>query len=352
MKHKNMKIIVRSWISFLMLIVVITACSGKKSDKKIVIRQESAPQVSQPPVIGSETNLLLKDLEANGDYVHSQQYPSLIKASLINEGLPGKNLIIDLRSTGQFAQGHIKGSVNKKFENLPGYFETGIRPFEYDKIVLVCDDGQISCYATSLLRLKGYGNVFAMRWGMSCWNMDFANDGWLKGLSGQYESKLETKSNEKPPANGMPNLTTGLGTGKEVGDARFAKLFSEGTGKVLISASEVFSDPGKYFVINLERKDKYEDGHIPGAVRYKPEGTLGITEEMATIPADKIVVVYCGTGHNSAFATAYLRLFGYDARTLKYGNNSFMHDRMIKQKAALSWLPFTGAEVNNFPVVK
>ena len=132
----------------------------------------------------------------------------------------------------------------------------------------------------------------------------------------------------------------------------FSKLFSEGTGNVLISADEVFKNPDKYFIINLERKDKYDDGHIPGAVRYKPEGTLGIPEEMATIPFDKPVVVYCGTGHNSAFATAYLRLFGYDARTLKYGNNSFMHDIMIKQKEALSWLPFTVSDVNNFPFVK
>jgi len=45
-------------------------------------------------------------------------------------------------------------------------------------------------------------------------------------------------------------------------------------------------------IINLDRKDKYEDGHIPGAVRYKPEGTLGYTDEMASIPADKPVVVY------------------------------------------------------------
>jgi len=87
-------------------------------------------------------------------------------------------------------------------------------------------------------------------------------------------------------------------------------------------------------------------------VRYKPEGTLGFIDEMASIPIDKTVVVYCGTGHLSGFATAYLRLFGYDARTLKYGNNSFMHEKMVKQRAVLSWLPFTEAEVNNFPVVK
>ena len=133
---------------------------------------------------------------------------------------------------------------------------------------------------------------------------------------------------------------------------RFHKLFEEGTSGILISADEVFSNPQKYYIINLDRKDKYEDGHVPGSVRYKPEGTLGYPDEMASIPPDKPVVVYCATGHNSGFATAYLRLFGYDAHTLKYGNNGFMYDKMVKQRTALSWLPFTTAEVNNFEVVK
>jgi rhodanese-related sulfurtransferase len=150
----------------------------------------------------------------------------------------------------------------------------------------------------------------------------------------------------------MPELKTGLSTGKEIADARFGKLFEEGTEEISVTADEVFSDPAKYFVINLERKDKYDDGHLPGAVRYKPESTLGFAEVMATIPSDKTVVVYCGTGHNSAFATAFLRLFGYDARTLRYGNNSFMYDKMIKERTALSWLPFTLAESNDYPVVK
>ena len=235
---------------------------------------------------------------------------------------------------------------------MPGYFETGIKPFEYDKIIMVCEDGQVSSYTTCLLRLMGYGNVYSMRWGMSAWNDTFAKEGWLKGVSGKYESALETIVNEKPAAKGMPELGTGKSTGEEIGAARFNKLFEEGASNILISADEVFSNPQKYFVINLERKDKYEDGHIPGAVRYKPEATLGFTEEMATIPSDKTVVVYCGTGHNSGFATAFLRLFGYDARTLKYGNNSFMYDKMVRERVSLSWLPFTSAEVNNFETVK
>lgn len=343
---------IKSFIVAMLLIGSIAGCTGGKSDKKPLSGPETVSKKIQAPVPGYETDLLLKDLAANGDYVNSQQYPSLIKASLVYQGIGGKNLVIDLRSPKKFVKGHIKGAVNLQFENLPAYFETGIKPFEYEKIILVCDDGQISSYTTSLLRLKGYGNVYAMRWGMSSWNKQLAGEGWMSGLSGKYESRLDTATSEKPDPKGMPEIKTGLTSGRDISDARFSKLFEEGTANVLISADEVFSNPSGYFIINLERKDKYQDGHIPGAVRYKPDETLGFPDEMSTIPFDKPVVVYCGTGHNSAFASAYLRLFGYDAKTLKYGNNSFMHDRMINRKATLSWLPFSDTDINDFPVVK
>jgi rhodanese-related sulfurtransferase len=347
-----------SVFSFLFLFVFfISGCKGKKTESKSEAKPEEVVKVSntlqgKPVTIGNETTLLLKDLKENGDYVNSKLYPSIIKASIVNESL-GKNiLIVDLRSPSEFAGGHIKGALNKKFEEVPSYFETGIKPFQYDKIIMVSDDGQISSYTTCLLRLMGYGNVYSMRWGMSAWNKEYAQEGWLKGVSGKYEAKLENTVNERPSLARMPDLKTGLVTGPEIGTARFHKLFSEGTANVLITPDEVFSDPQKYYIINLDRKDKYEDGHIPGSVRYKPEGTLGYTDEMASIPFDKPVVVYCATGHNSGFATAYLRLLGYDAHTLKYGNNGFMYDKMVKQRTALSWLPFTTAEVNNFEVVK
>ncbi len=336
-------------VLFFGLLVLSTAsCTGRKSDRK----PEAVKETAAAPEIRQETQLLMKELEANGDYVNSQQFPSLIKASIVNEELGKNNLVIDLRPQELYARGHIRGAVNRKFGELPEYFESGIKPFEYDKIILVCEDGQLSGYTTSLLRMMGYGNVYAMRWGMGGWNTTFDEEGWLKGSSGKYEDRLDTVTHATPAALAMPDPGTGFSTGKEIADARFRKLFGEGTDEVMVSADEIFSDPSKYFIINLDRKDKYDAGHIPGAVRYKPESTLGFPDMMATIPFDKTVVIYCGTGHNSAFATAYLRLFGYDARTLRYGNNSFMHDRMIKEKSTLSWLPFTLAESNDFPVVK
>lgn len=338
-------------------IVAIIGCKGKKPASQPPVNQPVVtaavqPEVASKIVIGNETAMLLKDLRENGDYVNSKEYPSLIKASIVNENIGKSMLIVDLRSPGEYAKGHIKGAVNKKFEDIPGYFETGIKPFEFDKIVMVSEDGQVSSYTTCLLRLMGYGNVYSMRWGMSAWNTGYAQEGWLKGVSGKFESNLENTVNERPAPRGLPELKTSKTSGAEIGTARFHELFKEGVNNVLVNADEVFSNPQKYYIINLDRKDKYEDGHVPGSVRYKPEATLSYTDEMASIPSDKPVVVYCATGHNSAFATAYLRLFGYDAHTLKYGNNGFMYNKMVKQRTALSWLPFTPAEVNNFETVK
>ncbi len=328
--------------------IMATGCSQKgKKSTEVQARVES-----QPVTLNPEAQLLLKNLEEAGDYVNSRNFPSLIKASVVYQELDGNNHIIDLRTAGEFSKGHIRGAVNVPFEGLPDYLESKIKPFEFGKIVLTCDAGQVSSYAASLLRLMGYSNVYAMRWGMSAWNPAMAGEYWMKAISSDYEEQLDTITVQPAPKADFPVLNTGKTSGEEILELRFRQLMSEGSQVALITAEEVFANPGGYYIINFERKDKYEAGHIPGAIRYKPSGTLGIAEEMETIPADKTVVMYCGTGHNSGFATAYLRMFGYDAKTLIYGNNGFMHNKMIQDKGDLSWLPFTEAEVGNYEVVR
>lgn len=337
----------------LMLALGISSCINQTrnadSEHEVSDQSESNKAVVQ---VGAESQLLLDDLAANGDYVNSREFPSLIDASKVQEMLGNKQLIIDLRTAKAFGEGHINGAVQKDFSLLPAFFESEIKPFEYERIVLVSDDGQIAAYATMLLRLMGYGNVHAMRWGMSSWNMPYAQNGWMAGCSSSFQHLLDTVSHAAPIPAALPALNTGETTGEAIGAARFKKLFADGTAEVTISAETVFEKPDRYYLINYDRKDKYESGHIPGAIRYKPGATLGIVNEMASIPHDKTVVVYCGTGHNSAFVTAYLRLFGYDARTLAFGNNSFMHDKMMADRSSLSWLPFTSEEVYDYPVVK
>jgi len=339
-------------ITAFILLLFLAACSGGGNKTKPTESAASAEVKSASVAVNDESQKLLKYLEQSGDYVNGRNFPSLIKASAVNAELNGKIKIIDLRSSDAFAKGHIKGAVNVEFSKIPDYFSNVIKPFEYDKIVLVCYSGQISSYATSLLRLMGYGNVYALRWGMSSWNKDFAADSWLKAVSDKYESKLEMTENKRFALTDFPKLNSGKSTGEEIMATRFKSLFAAGSADAFITADQVFEQPQNFYTVNFERKDKYDSGHIPGAVRYKTSGTLGIVPEMESIPTDKDVVVYCGTGHNSGFVTAYLRLFGYKAKTLLYGNNAFMHSKMLKDKSSLSWLPFTEAEVGNFPYVK
>lgn len=333
--------------------VIFISCSGGGDKTKQSVAGSTTEVKSAPVEINAEAKALLDYLEEMGDYVNGRNFPSLIKAASVYEELDKNNLIIDLRSADSFAENHIKGAVNVAFNNIPDYFTNDIKPFEYDRIIMVCYSGQTSSYTASLLRLMGYGNVYAMRWGMSGWNKQYATDWWLKEVSSDFEDKLETNVNEENAIlSDFPKMNTGKNTGEEILTSRFNSLFESGFSEAIIPAKTVFEQPDKYYIINYDRRDKYESGHIPGAIRYKPNGTLGIVSEMESIPTDKEVVVYCGTGHNSGFVTAYLRLFGYDAKTLVFGNNAFMHNKMIVDKTTLSWIPFAENEIGDYPTVK
>lgn len=334
------------------MVAIFVSCSQGGNKTKPVETTASVQAKSEPAEVNPEAQKLLKYLEESGDFVNSKSFPALIKASAVHDELSGNIRIVDLRDATAFAKGHIKGAVNVGFSKIPDYFTNKVKPFEYDKMIIVCSDGQISSYATSLLRLMGYGNVYAMRWGMSGWNKDFAQESWQKNTSDKYQDKLETKENERAALVDFPQLNTGKSSGEEIMADRFNSLFAAGYENAFISAEKVFDQPASFYTIDYEWKDKYDAGHIPGAIRYKPKGLLGIVPEMQSIPTDKEVVVYCGTGHNSGFVTAYLRLFGYKAKTLSFGNNAFMHSSMVENKTKFAWLPFTEAEIDNFEYVK
>lgn len=337
--------------SFLILFLfLIFSCKTGTEKSANVAASQSESQVA----VRTEGEILEEYLVASGDYVNSRQFPSMIKAEALLESLDSSTLVIDLRVEESFSKGHIKGSVNVSFRDLPTYFESTIRPYEYDKIVIVCDHGQRSSYTTMLLRLMGYGNVYCLRWGTAAWNPKLAGDWpWSVLIGSDWTSKLETKENPANAPGNYPTPGTGKNSGEEIFKERISQIFAEGFQYFSISAEEVFENPEKYYIINYERKDKYDSGHIPGAVRYKPGGTLGIASEMRTIPPDKEVVVYCATGHSSAFVVAYLRLLGYNAHTVTYGNNSFMHDQMLIDEERLSWEAFSEAGmISDFPFVK
>jgi len=101
-----------------------------------------------------------------------------------------------------------------------------------------------------------------------------------------------------------------------------------------ISAEELFAkitddDPNNDpFILSVRSPEHYAKGHIPGAINI-PWREVAKEENLAKLPEDRQIVVYCYTGHTSSQITAILNILGYDAINLKFGMTSWTSNKSI-----------------------
>jgi rhodanese-related sulfurtransferase len=291
-----------------------------------------------------EFETLVNYLEANNNFINGAL--PIIKASEVKSNMKNPKFhIIDIRTDSWFEYGHIKGAINVKAEGLLSYFENKIKPTDFDKIVLVCYSGQSASYYTSLLRLAGYQNAYSMKWGMSSWREDFADNAWNKNIKNDFASKLESNESIKQESGAHPVLNTGKTEAKDILKARLVELFAKPYKEYIIKSMDLFENPNNYYIVNYWDQNKCQ-GHIPGALHFNPEASL--TKDLLTLPIDQKIVVYEATGQKAAYIVAYLNVLGYNTGNLAYGENSFMNN-ILKEKG---WDAFTKKEINIFPVVE
>ena len=70
------------------------------------------------------------------------------------------------------------------------------------------------------------------------------------------------------------------------------------------------------------------------------------TSHLNTLPTDKSVVVYCYTGQTSAHVAGYLRVLGYDAKSMLFGVNGMAWDNMPGTRFVEE------TEVHDYPLVQ
>ena len=327
---------------FLVAILISTAAILSGFTNK----NDNSNRTSQDPP--GEFEILVNYLEANSNFINTDA-TLIIPADDVKKNMKNpKYHVIDIRSDSWFDYGHIKGAANVKSADLLSYFETKITPADYDKIVLVCYSGQSAAYYSSLLRLAGYDNVYNMKWGMSSWRVDFADNSWNKNITNNYADKLETNENAKPEKAAQPVLNTGKLDAKEILKVRLEKAFATPYKEYIVKSVDVFETPSNYYVVNYWDQDKYNNGHIPSAVQYQPNASLSSTSDLYTLPADKKIAVYCSTGQSAAYVVAYLNVLGYEVGNIAYGANSFMN-KVLKEKEMGA---FSKKEINMFPVIE
>jgi len=304
-------------LSILAMFIFVSSC--KKDDNT--------------PTTVNESEVLATYLESTNspsgkDYVNTDM-PSIMGATEVKTlNATGQVYIIDIRSAADFAAGHIANAHNVAFADLLTHVKT-INMADYTKVAIVCYTGQTAGYGASLLRLMGYDKVFSMKWGMCSWNEDFASK-WNGAIGNAYATQFTSTATDKGAVGEMPVLSTGKTTGQEILEARVDALLTEGFGAATVTGATVFGALNDYYIVNYWGASDYSDpGHIPGAMQYTPKQSMNTTTDLKTLPTNKTIASYCYTGQTSAFLTAYLRLLGYDAKTILYGTNAMIYDNMV-----------------------
>lgn len=263
-------------------------------------------------------HMLANNLDIN-KILTSPDGVSFVQGAPAEADLPAflaKYYIVDIRSATDFAAKHITGAKNVPFANILAEGTlAGAKP-----ILMVCYTGQTACYGAALLRMYGYKNTQALKWGMSGWNSTTA--GSWNGKIGAEEAKGNANwTYDSAPSNLVftnPVISTLSTDGAAILKNRIEAVVAEGFKTV--AGTDVLNAPNNYFVNNFFNAADYAAfGHIKNAYRINPL-TLADNSYLGLDPSAK-VVTYCYTGQTSAVITACLRVMGYDAYSLSFGVN-------------------------------
>ena len=151
---------------------------------------------------------------------------------------------------------------------------------------------------------------------------------------------------EKAAEGDLPKLNTGETDAEDILRARVEAVFAEGFNAAKTTNGDVFGNASGFYIVNYWVQDHYDWGHIPGAVQYTPKADLSYQTALNTLPTDETVVVYCYTGQTSAHVAGYLRVLGYDVKSLVFGVNGMAWDGMPGTRFV------EDTEVHDYPLVQ
>jgi rhodanese-related sulfurtransferase len=303
----------------------------------------------------NEAEVLVQYLESadspfGKDYLNTS-VPKIVKSSdvynaLISPSTDDDYYVIDIRSATDYAAGHIEGAENVSHKEILNHLEAeGIA--KDAMIAVVCYSGQTAGWATSIINLMGYVNAASMKWGMCSW-ASTTTTSWDNNYKNTYATQITKDGSARNEAGSLPALSTGKSTGQEILEARVQAVLAEGFDAAKVSNSAVWDAKESYHIVNYWSEAHYNDpGHIPTAQQYTPKADLALDAALKTLATDKPVAVYCYTGQTSAFTAAYLRILGYDAKSILFGTNGMFYDKCVEAQMTV----WSEAEKHDYPLV-
>jgi rhodanese-related sulfurtransferase len=285
--------------------------------------------------------------EASGDfavvqaaadvYLSSGMAPVISADALfenLNDGDESNDpFIVSVRAYDIYALGHIPGAINIPWKQIASTSNLAQLPTD-QPIVVYCYTGHTGQIATTVLNLLGYEAV-NLKFGMMGWTADDEVLGTTRfgADTAARDYRLETEVNEATETHDFPVLETGGADDFEIVRLAAENWLTTATAPI-IPADKLFenlndgdaeNDP---FIVSVRAADIYALGHVPGAVNIPWRG-VAKAENLAKLPTDQNITLYCYTGHTGQVATTVLGILGYDVSNMKYGMMGWTLDEEV-----------------------
>ena len=240
--------------------------------------------------------------------------PDQLAAHIGDAGL----LIVDMRSSGGYAQGHISGAVNVDYSDII----RGAPP----AMGLLPDEAHLSAVLSRIglmpdTHVVAYDDEGGGRASRLLWTLDALGHSRLSLLNGGLQAwvaaghKLDQTIVQPTPSDYQARFANPAAVAEK--EHILSRLGNPDT-SILDTRT-----PGEYQGQDVRAA---RGGHIPGAVnmnwtdaidtqrnlRFKSEETLRSMLEAIGVTRDKEVIVYCQTHHRSAHTYMVLKYLGYD----------------------------------------
>jgi rhodanese-related sulfurtransferase len=292
--------------------------------------------------VKTKTQKLADQLFKNGNFISTETSPKIISPEEVYNLLDKNIHILDIRSAYDYSNGHIKNAVNLKKTEVIDYAQVKGLPV-YDKVIMICYTGQSATYATAILQMLGHQNIYVLEWGMCGWNKKFSKR-WEKAISNEGVSRLVDSVYAKNSFSTLPEIQSKKNSGEEILYTRAKAIEKEGYSKSAVDYKFAEANAKKSYLISYQPELVYNKGHLENAIFYDVENSFNLTTNLLSLPLDKTIMVYSNKGYKSTFIMAYLKMLGYDAKTVKYGANSFMNSKLNEFGGA-----FNSSLIKNYP---
>ena len=184
-----------------------------------------------------------------------------------------KDLVSDVRTAEEYAQGHVRYAINIVLDNLEQKV-ADIEDFKDKNVVTICRSGKRSQKAAELLQKKGFKYLF---------NADGVES---------YKYTTMTK---------VANVR-----GKEL--------------QAIVNA-------GTHSVVDFREEKDYNTSHLKGAINATVDN---IMEKAAMLPKDKPVATYCYSGNRSFRGAEKLEAAGYTVVNSLDGTKEYSGFELVK----------------------